>query len=124
LLLAEVARCLEAHEPERRPSPEVARAMELLTKRLDNPPAVEAVARAVSLSPSRFHERFVAEVGATPLEYLTRRRMERAQELLRGGASVAETAQSLGFTREYFTLAFRKLMGTSPAAWRDKAASR
>jgi AraC-like DNA-binding protein len=118
-LLAEVARCLDRHDVERAPSDEVRRAMELLTRRLDNPPAIETVARAVGLGPSRFHERFVAEVGATPLEYLTRRRIEHAQALLRGGASVAETAKALGFTREYFTLAFRKLVGRTPAVWRD-----
>lgn len=122
LLLAEVARHLGQLEEARAPSPAVTRAMALLTERLDRPPAVEAVARAVGLGPSRFHERFVAEVGATPLEFLTRRRVERGQELLRGGATVATAAAQLGFTREYFTNVFRKVVGLSPAAWREREA--
>ncbi len=121
LLLCEVARALEARPPATEPSETVRSAMRLLTERLDRPPPVEVVARAVGLGTSRFHERFVAEVGATPLEFLTRRRIEAAQEHLRSGLSIAEAAARLGFTREYFTTVFRKVTGLSPAAWREQA---
>ncbi len=121
LLLAEVARALIRQVRPSQPSDIVISAMHLLTERLDRPPPVETVARAVGLGPSRFHERFVAEVGATPLEYLTRKRIEAAQEHLRLGMSITDAAARLGFTREYFSTVFRKVTGLSPAAWRERA---
>jgi AraC-like DNA-binding protein len=123
LLLCEVARAL-GREPTRRIISEpVQRAMALLTQRPDRPPTVETVAKAVGLGASRFHERFVSEVGATPLEFLTRHRIELAQQQLMQGTSIADAAKELGFTREYFTNVFRKVTGMSPAAWRTRASS-
>jgi AraC-like DNA-binding protein len=121
LLLAEVARALSRQAAPVQPSDIVVSAMQLLTERLDRPPPVETVARAVGLGSSRFHERFVAEVGATPLEYLTRKRIEAAQEHLRAGMSIADAAARLGFTREYFSTVFRKVTGLSPATWRQRS---
>jgi AraC family L-rhamnose operon regulatory protein RhaS len=120
LLLCEVARALVRLPTARVISEPVRRAMNLLTHQPDRPPTVEAVAKAVGLGASRFHERFVAEVGATPLEFLTRHRIELAQSQLRQGTSIAEAASQLGFTREYFTNVFRKVTGMSPAAWRTR----
>jgi len=118
LLLCEVARALEQKPSTRAISEPVQRAMALLTARPDRAPSVTAVAKAVGLGPSRFHERFVTEVGATPLEFLTRHRIELAQRQLLAGTSISDAATMLGFTREYFTNVFRKVTGMSPAAWR------
>jgi len=120
LLLCEVARALEQKPLARIISEPVRRAMELLTIRPDRAPSVTSVARAVGLGASRFHERFVTEVGATPLEFLTRHRIELAQRQLRSGTSISDAAAQLGFTREYFTNVFRKVTGMSPAAWRSQ----
>jgi len=118
LLLCDVARALVQRPRERTISEPVVRAMQLLTARPDRPPGISAVAKAVGLGTSRFHERFVTEVGATPLEFLTRHRIELAQRQLRAGTSITDAARMLGFTREYFTNVFRKVTGMSPAAWR------
>jgi AraC-like DNA-binding protein len=120
LLLASVARCVARQAQEPAPSAPILRAIELLALHLDRAPAIADVARAVGLGTSRFHERFLAEAGATPLEFLTRRRIEEAQRLLRAGSPVAEVAAAVGFTREHFTTIFRRLVGLSPAAWRDR----
>ncbi len=119
-LLVETLRSHGRHHIVREPSPPIRQAMELLTRRLDASIAMETVARAVGLGPSRFHERFVAELGTTPLEFLTRRRIERAQQLLTEDVPIAEVARQLGFTREHFSLVFRKVLGSTPAAWRDR----
>jgi AraC family transcriptional regulator, L-rhamnose operon regulatory protein RhaS len=119
LLLARVLRAArETASPQ--PSDPMRRAMELLTSRLADPMLIETIAKEVGMGASAFHERFAAEVGATPMQYLTRRRVERAQQRLLEGASVSEIARELGLTREHFTTVFRNACGLAPGAWRTK----
>lgn len=56
----------------------------------------------------------------TPLAYVNRRRMEKAQlQLLATDMSVKEIAYSLGFAdSSYFSRLFRKHTGCTPAAYR------
>ena len=78
---------------------------------------------------SRFHlvRAFRAAYGQTPISYLSRRRIARAQDLLRyGNLSVTEVCMLVGFTSlGSFSSRFRALVGESPAAyqrrWSDQA---
>ena len=56
------------------------------------------------------------------MQYLTRWRMQLAATLLRGrGASVFEAASEVGYASEAaFSRAFKKVVGVSPAAWRER----
>jgi AraC-like DNA-binding protein len=85
---------------------------------------VAGMARAADLKPSRFFERFRSEIGYTPIEYLERRRIEIAKQLLcEGGASIAEIAQRVGFgSSQYFATVFRKLVAMTPMEFRKKVA--
>jgi AraC-like DNA-binding protein len=81
---------------------------------LDNP-SLNEIAASVHLSPIYFHRCFSQAFHLTPHEYLTRKRMHFAWDLLRGGASVAETARRLKFgTSFYFSRAFKRFFGTTP----------
>ena len=84
---------------------------------------VAGLARVARSSRSSFAEQFKAAVGAPPLTYLARVRMERAMELLgRDGASVGQTAAALGYCSDVgFSRAFRRFTGSSPSAWRRVA---
>jgi AraC-like DNA-binding protein len=68
-----------------------------------------------------FAAQFRAATGLRPHEYLLRRRIERAQELLLGsGMPVVEVALSVGFqTQSHFTSAFKRIVGQPPSAWRE-----
>lgn len=77
---------------------------------------------------SRFHfvRSFEAAYGETPIRYLTRRRIERAQDLLRlANLTVTEVCMAVGFASlGSFSLRFTELVGEGPAAYRARWAAR
>ena len=77
---------------------------------------VETLAARAGMSRSSFAGRFKELVGETPLDYLTRWRMQRAATMLEtGGASVKEVVAASGYVSEAaFRQAFRKWMGVAP----------
>ena len=78
------------------------------------------LARAVDLHPTYFSDRFRELVGVRPMEYLMRRRIERAQYLLlTRPVSVKQVAALVGLAdAAYFTRAFTRLCGCSPSTYR------
>ena len=78
------------------------------------------LAQVVNLHPTYFSDRFRQLVGVRPLEYLMRRRIERAQYLLLASpASVKQVAAEVGIADAgYFTRAFTRCCGKSPSAYR------
>jgi AraC-like DNA-binding protein len=124
-LLVEVIRAREARSEERCLSPEIGTAIEWMTARLGEAFCVQEVAEAVGLHPSRFHERFLAEVGQTPAEWRVRQRIAIAEERLRmPGASVTSVAFALGFaSSQYFATAFKKYTGRTPSEYRQSLAA-
>jgi len=91
-------------------------ALEFMDRHFERNPALAEIATSVHLSPVYFHRRFTQALRLTPHEYLARKRMQRAWELLRAeGASVKEAAQRLNFASPfYFSRAFKKFFGTAP----------
>jgi AraC-like DNA-binding protein len=81
---------------------------------------IEELGRLAGMSRSTFAQRFKQAVGASPLEYLTRRRMLIAGDRLRSTSdTVAMIAQSLGYESDSaFSTAFKKVMACSPKQYR------
>jgi len=79
------------------------------------------LAEAVNASEDYVSRVFHRELGLTPWEYLTKLRVQRAKELLRGSSrSVAQVALAVGFADQaYFSRVFKKAVGASPQAYRD-----
>jgi AraC-like DNA-binding protein len=99
-------------------------ARELLDASLDRQVTLFELARQVHLSPFHLQRRFREATGVTPREYLLRRRLERARELLLEGATVTETAAATGFSSPgYFSTVFRERVGITPTAFRRGASS-
>ena len=77
---------------------------------------------------SKFHlvRLFRADYGETPIRYLTRRRIERAQDLLRyANLTVTEICMLVGFASlGSFSSRFTELVGESPVAYRNRWAAR
>jgi AraC-like DNA-binding protein len=78
------------------------------------------LARVANLNPTYFSDRFFQLVGVRPMEYLMRRRIERAQYLLlTSTASIKEIASQVGMNdAAYFSRVFSRLCHSSPAAYR------
>jgi AraC-like DNA-binding protein len=127
--IALVARLLQAAaSPARLKSPRVAelarwrlkRAVDFIDASLDQTISLSELAAVSGLSRMHFAAQFRAATGLRPHEYLLRRRIERAQELLLGGSeTIVEVALSVGFqTQSHFTSIFKRFVGQTPQVWR------
>lgn len=87
---------------------------------------VDGLAAVANLSRSHFVRTFAAGYGETPIRYLTRRRIERAQDLLRAAnLTVTEVCMAVGFSSlGSFSSRFTELVGEPPTAYRDRWAAR
>jgi AraC family transcriptional regulator len=99
------------------------RAIDYFEAEIDKPVSLAAVASSVGLSRMHFAAQFRATTGMRPHEYLLRRRIERAQEVLaETSMSLVDIALSVGFqTQSHFTTVFKRYAGQPPRAWREKA---
>jgi AraC-like DNA-binding protein len=103
------------------------RAKDLIDRRYAQHLDVPALAREAHASSAHFSRSFKRAFGETPHQYLLRRRIERAKELLRGtDRSVTEVSLEVGFqSLGSFSTAFRELVGQTPSdyarQWRATA---
>lgn len=102
--------------------PQLRRARDLADRCFAEPLDLAALAAAAHLSKYHFAREFAATYGETPAGYLTRRRIERAQDLLRSAnLTVTEICMLVGFSSVgSFSSRFRELVGESPTQYRDR----
>jgi AraC family transcriptional regulator len=102
------------------------RAAELLRENLDGRIRLTDVARECALSVSHFARTFKQTFGISTHQWLIRRRIEHAQELLRQTTTpIVDIAMQSGFgDQAAFTRTFRQVMGINPGQWRRYIAAR
>ena len=102
--------------------PAVGKALALLHSEIARPWTAEELARQVYLSRSTFADRFTTLIGAPPMTYLARWRMQVASQRLRESRrSVAEISSDVGYESEIaFARAFKREFSVSPAQWRKE----
>jgi AraC-like DNA-binding protein len=102
------------------------RVLEFVEANLSNPIRLPDLARAAGLSRMHFAAQFRAATGVRPHEFVLRRRMERAQDMLRDSAlPLAQVALGVGFqTQAHFTTVFRAHVHETPGRWRQLHRSR
>jgi AraC-like DNA-binding protein len=103
--------------------PALRRGRDLIDREYGSPLDLEAIAREAGYSRFHFARAFATAYGETPRAYLTRRRIERAKELLRtANLSVTEICLLVGFSSPgSFSGRFRALVGQSPSDYRAAA---
>mgnify|MGYP002250948480 FL=1 len=86
---------------------------------------LETLADKCNLSVSRFKHSFKEETGIPPSEYIIRRKMEKAQEMMKEGKfSIKDIAYDLGFSSPaYFSTVFKQYNGYSPTSYKKKSTS-
>src|SRR5690606_32612259 len=91
---------------------------ELIDQNFNEKLNINAVAEYASLSEYHFFRLFKAAFNITPQQYLIKKRLSKASELLQtGNYSVSEVAMATGFSDIYnFSKSFKKHFGTSPCA--------
>lgn len=87
---------------------------------------IHEIAEYLQISPSYFSMLFKQYFHETFVEYLTRRRMEKAEALMKTtNLSIAKIAKRLGYSdRRYFSKVFHKYRGTVPSEYREKHISK
>ena len=100
--------------------------LDRMRARLDRPQPLPALAREAGMSLRTFLRRFRDATGCPPGEWLLRQRLDRARELLEGGARAApveEVAGLCGFgSAATLRHHFRRRFGLGPAAYRARFA--
>jgi AraC-like DNA-binding protein len=82
---------------------------------------LQDLAKVAGLSRMHFAAQFRAAVGMRPHQYLLKRRIERAETLLKQAEiSLVEVALTVGFqTQAHFTTVFKRFAGDTPYQWRS-----
>jgi AraC family transcriptional regulator len=99
------------------------RVTDYIEAHLDEDLSVVALAAEAGLRPAQFTHQFRRFTDFSPHQYVLRRRLERAAQLLgRRSQSIADVALAVGFcSQSHLTAAFRRVYGTSPGAYRDES---
>jgi AraC-like DNA-binding protein len=102
--------------------PVLAKVLVLLHAQPEQPWTVTQLARRAAVSRSVLAERFREALGVSPMRYLTQWRLQLAADMLRSGSlGIAALAARVGYDSEAaFSRAFKRHLGASPAAWRER----
>lgn len=98
----------------------VREAYEYINENLALDCSLKTLAAAVHISPNYLHHIFCDQIGMTPHEYLTKKRIERAKLLIRAGErSMLEIALDSGFcSQSHFNKVFKEVCKISPAQYK------
>jgi AraC family transcriptional regulator len=100
--------------------------VDYIMENLHRSPTLEEMAAMVSLSPYHFARKFKAATGLPPHQFLITRRVEQAQQILRGrgNLSLAELAIAVGFSdQSQLCFHFKRIVGVTPGRFRASAQS-
>lgn len=105
------------HEPEA-----VRNAKIFIHQHLAEPMSLEAVARAVNVSPFHFCKLFKRATGLTFTDFVNRARVEKAKRMLmKPAARITEVAYDVGFqSLSHFNRSFRRIADESPTEFRSR----
>jgi AraC family transcriptional regulator len=93
-----------------------------IQQHLDDPLALDELARVACFSPHHFHRVFKGMVGEPVKEHVRRLRLERAASQLKlGSASLIDIALGAGYeSHEAFTRSFKNAFGRPPSQFRSR----
>ncbi|MFM9938064.1 MAG: transcriptional regulator FtrA [Hyphomicrobiaceae bacterium] len=105
-----------------RPGKTISEVMDWARSKLSEPIEIGAMAAHAAMSERTFLRRFQESTGMSPIAWLQRERMFRARELLEAAnLTLTDVSAQCGYeTLETFRAAFKRVVGTSPAAYRAR----
>lgn len=103
------------------PIRQIRKVEDYVRERLADEISVEMLAELVELSPFHFSRVFKQATGMSPLQFVTRERIARAQQLIRETSrSLIEIALEIGYTSpSHFAQVFRRVVGVTPTEFRS-----
>lgn len=110
------------HAPQDAVPKQVDQAIRWFTLNYAQPTTIEAVADSLGYHRTHFSKLFKKYTGMSPLQFLTKIRMERAKQLLRKEPlTVEQVASSVGYTDAlYFSRQFKRWHGMPPSDFRKQ----
>jgi AraC family transcriptional regulator len=99
---------------------QLCRVKDRMAANLSDKVSLNDLAQTCGLSRGYFAHAFKTSTGVTPFQWLMRRRIERAKELLlRSSKPIEEIAEECGFAdQSHLTRKFAHAIGTTPGRWR------
>jgi AraC family transcriptional regulator len=99
--------------------PNLHRVLEFIAANLQDEIHLEDLAKVAGLSVFHFARAFRQSMGATPHQYVLKRRIDKARALLRQpGSTIDAVATATGFAdASHFSKIFRKQVGVTPKTW-------
>lgn len=93
-----------------------------LNRNLNSPVTARAMAGKANMSLAHFHHLFQANMGCSPMNYLKKKRLEKAEMyLLDSDLSLTEIADLTGFSNQFhFCREFKKKTGLPPSVYRQR----
>jgi AraC family transcriptional regulator len=104
------------------PKHKLRRVTEFIEENLDRDLTLLEIAEIADLSPFHFARSFKQSTGSTPIQFLMRRRVDLARQLLvESELPIVEIGLRAGFKNQsHFTTLFRKLTAMTPKAYRNE----
>lgn len=97
---------------------EIARTIEYLSSRLNEPISVDDMAARVGMSRAVFHRRFKEVTTMSPIQFVKSMRLNNAAMKIAGGKTVSEAAWDVGYaSTSQFSREFKRMYGQSPRQW-------
>lgn len=89
-----------------------------MQENLEESIGIASLAQKLGISPAYFSTIFSEQMGCSPIEYLSRLRIERAKEYLcYTDNTVIDVCVALNFSPSYFNRLFKKLVGMTPGEY-------
>jgi AraC family transcriptional regulator, glycine betaine-responsive activator len=106
-----------------RAPPTLRRAVSIMLGAIEHPLAIPVIAAKAGLTSRQIERQFERHLGATPVQYYLRLRVERARELLiHTSLPILEVAIASGFpSSSYFSQCYRSHFGVTPSQARQEA---
>lgn len=100
----------------------IAAAKVYIDENYQEPIDLDSISQQAYLSPFHFHRIFRQVYRHTPHQYLTRKRMDKAKDMLSENRSVKDVCNEVGFESiGSFSMLFKKEIGFAPQYYRNMA---
>ncbi len=99
-------------------TPDIGRTTEYISDHIHEEIRMEDLAEVAMLSVSRLKQKFKAQLGTSPRNFINFQKIEVAKRMLESGSSATDTAMKLSFSSSnYFSAVFRRYTSLSPTEY-------
>ena len=103
---------------------EIARTIDYLSSRLNEPVTIDDMAAHVGMSRAVFHRRFKEATTLSPIQFVKSMRLNTAAMKIASGRTVSEAAWDVGYqSPSQFSREFKRMYGQSPRVWTQLSVS-